>query len=113
MFIVVQPVISVSMSDRNHKACVTVYSPQRIMHHVSKSKFELCNYKYVVETENGEVVDLGSTSAEFSEQSSFHVFTLPPQARKMAGELKVGAVYGDGREEFSGPIKVELPYYGK
>lgn len=108
-----QPLVSIEFTDNNHEACVTVYTPKRIMHHLSRSKFELRNYKYVVETENGETIDLGMTAAEFSEDCSYHVVKLPPQVCRVLGKLKVGAVYGDGRVEFSRPTEFEMPCYGK
>ena len=108
-----QPIITVAMSERNHKACVSVYSPQRMMHHPSKLKFELHSYKYIVKMNSGDTVELGTTEAEFKEDSTSHVVSLPPQAHKMAGKLMVGAVYGDGTEVLSGPIEIELPCYSK
>ena len=112
-FCTVQPVISVEMADQNHKVHVTVYSPQRMMHHPSQSKFELRSYKFSVAVDDGPTTDLGTSNAEFREDSTSHVFALPPQAHKMAGKLRVMAVYGDGVEVSSGPLKVEFPCYGK
>ena len=109
-FCTVQPVISVEMADQNHEVHVTVYSPQRMMHH---PKFKLQSYKFSVAVDNGQTTDLGTSNAEFREDSTSHVFTLPPQAHKMAGKLRVMAVYGGGVEVSSGPIKVEFPCYGK
>ena len=112
-FCTVQPVISVEMADQNHKVHVTVYSPQRMMYHPSQSKFKLQSYLFSVAVDNGQTIDLGMSNAEFREDSTSHVFALPPQAHKMAGKLRVMAVYGDGVEVSSGPIKVEFPCYGK
>ena len=108
----VQPVISVNKSDENDEVHVIVYSPQRIMHHPSGLKFELRFYKFIIEKDDDHTIDFGMADAEFNEDPTSHVFTLPPQACKTSGGLKVGAVYGDGTVEFCGPIKVELPCYG-
>jgi hypothetical protein len=82
------------------------------MHHHSGLKFQLQYYKFVVEGDSG-LIDLGIVPAEFREESTSHILTLPPQARKQSGKLKVGALYGDGRVEFGGPIRIDLPFYGK
>lgn len=83
------------------------------MYHPTREKFELCKYQFVVETEAGETIDLDMKDAEFSEVPVHHVIMLPPQVREMTGQLRVGAVYGDGRIEFSRAMKVDMPYYGK
>lgn len=97
------------MFDHNHEAHVIVYSPQKMMHH---PKYELQSYIFVVALDSGGTIELGMSDAEFREESTTHVFPLPPQASKMTGKLKVIAVYGIG-DVSSGPIKVELPCYGK
>lgn len=86
-----------------------------MMHH--KSKFELRQFKYVLVTETGrgpasELV-LDTTAATFGGDSTHHVIKLPPQVCEARGSLKVGAVYCDGRVEFSEPMKVDLPCYGR
>lgn len=96
----------------HNKVCVTVYSPSRMMYHPSRKQFELKNYQYVLETEDGRTIHLGTKDAGFSELPVYHVINLPPQVCKMTGKLKVGAVYGDGRTEFS-VNDVALPFYGE
>ena len=110
-----RPKVSVEFRDGNHEACVTVQSPKRIMHHKSRSKFELSQFKYVLATGRGQTseLELDTTAATFDGDTTHHVIKLPPQVCKVTGSLKVGAVYRDGRVEFSEPMKVDLPCYGR
>ena len=112
-----RPKVSVQFRDGNHEACVTVQSPKRIMHHKSRSKFELCQFKYVLVAETGRgqasELELDTTAATFDGDTTHHVIKLPPQVREVTGSLKVGAVYHDGRVEFSESMKVDLPCYGR
>jgi hypothetical protein len=112
----VQPtILDVDFNGSSNEACTTVRGPKRMMHHLSGSKFELQWYKYVVVTGNDEVIELDEImTAAFSDDIVNHTIKIPPQVCSTTGNLKVGAVYGDGRVEYSAPsVAFELPHYGK
>lgn len=82
------------------------------MHHPS-GKFELVEYKFVIETKS-EGMYLDTMKACFEEFPLLNALTLPLQASEMDGKLMVAAKYGDGRLVFSRPHIVEsMPQYGK
>ena len=98
----------------NHEALVSVYNPKRLIYHPSNSKFELCKNVIVLINEDHNLsITLYTCDAKFGEDQCDVMVFLPLQACQMSGKLIVGAVYRDGRVEYSNQYFLDkLPYYG-
>ena len=102
------------MLENKHSACVTVYNPRRLIHHLSNSKFELKKYVVVAKPKDAKEVVLKTCEATFSETPVHIPVTLPPQIEETSGVVRVGAEYGDGLVVYSKTDLVEdWPHYGE
>ena len=107
------------MADDKKSADVEIKGPKRIIHHSTKSHFELDKYiVFIQDDDDGsraetERIILKKVHAKFTEEVVRLTVLIPKMIKKCSGKLIVAAKYRDGREENSEPFIVdELPHYG-